>query len=109
MKPLSKITLFAVAAAALCGCGTMKDTTRFNDLPTHYWNSLAAGLPAASPVSPSARAAANQAGGSAFGAVEADGCAKSGCGPAPADGATAFGAAPTASGSASRESDAEAK
>jgi hypothetical protein len=30
-----------IAAALLCGCSTMKDSTRFNDLPTHYWNSLA--------------------------------------------------------------------
>lgn len=33
----------AVAVAALCGCSTMKDSTRFDDLPSHYWNSLATG------------------------------------------------------------------
>ncbi len=47
-----KIASLAVAAAALCGCSTMKDSTRFNDLPTHYWNSLATEPQNGSPVSP---------------------------------------------------------
>ena len=45
MKSLWKIASLAFAASALCGCATMKDSTRSNDLPTHYWNSLAAESP----------------------------------------------------------------
>jgi hypothetical protein len=41
MNSLWKIASLAVATAVFCGCSTMKDSTRFNDLPTHYWNSLA--------------------------------------------------------------------
>jgi hypothetical protein len=42
MTSLWKTTSVLVAAALLCGCSSLKDSTRFNDLPTHYWNSLAA-------------------------------------------------------------------
>jgi hypothetical protein len=52
MKSLWKIASLAVAAAALCGCSTMKDSTRFNDMPTHYWNSLATQPSSDGPVSP---------------------------------------------------------
>jgi hypothetical protein len=52
MNSVWKIASLAVAAAALCGCSTMKDSTRFNDMPTHYWNSLATEPPSGGPVNP---------------------------------------------------------
>ena len=52
MNSLWKIASLAVAVAGLCGCSTMKDSTQFNDLPTHYWNSLATQPASAGPVSP---------------------------------------------------------
>ncbi len=51
MISLWKIASLAVAAA-LCGCSTMKDSTQYNDLPTHYWNSLATEPERDNPVSP---------------------------------------------------------
>jgi ABC-type glycerol-3-phosphate transport system substrate-binding protein len=52
MNSFWKIASLAATAAALCGCSTMKDSTRFNDLPTHYWHSLATEPPNEGPVSP---------------------------------------------------------
>jgi len=41
MSSFWKIASLAVCVATLCGCSTMRDSTRFDELPTHYWNSLA--------------------------------------------------------------------
>jgi hypothetical protein len=52
MNSLWKFAVLAVAATVLCGCSTMKDSNRFNDLPTQYWNTLATEPPNEGPVSP---------------------------------------------------------